>query len=479
MPGLEIPIEIDPTSKKGIDRWADELGKKFAGIGDNAFNKLFGKMSNMDRNPVTGKWSAGLGPSPLDKLSMGGGGIDALINRTLSDFQKGGVKGGLKGMFGTEEGAAGAVGNVLGGGKMLGSMGKMLGTAIGGPIVGAVGQYVAEKIPDAIAGPAKLATGALRGVGDSLKGLQGLLGPVDVGFDLIGKGMGLFTDKIKSIPLVGEVVGPMLDQFTMMPGLIKDITHSLTSMAIVASPAAGKQLELATRDVQGVIGQSFLPVLQMMTKGIRFAGDVIATVLPSYQDVSSALSGLRGTFSEFGDTIKQLLKDVGPEMKSGLIEGLRIGANAMSLFVKGLDKFAKGVDMAAKIIGTNLRMVGINNSLGLGLGSMKSARGAGSGQASFDSFEGYEQKLQQGAYSSGAMTMDQVPNFVSGISKGIDILVSSLQWMTEEGLKRAVAAVIPGGKTALDLIQQSNKDAKDNPLLNPRGALGPLGFLIP
>src|SRR5262249_53014547 len=108
-----------------------------------------------------------------------------------------------------------------------------------------------------------------------------------------------------------------------MPGLLQDITTTLTSMAAKASPGQFKLWTVALDDVQGVIGQSFLPVLELMREGVRLFGDVLANILPNTSEVRGALSGLRGAFREIGAEIRKVFAELGPTIRDMLIEKIK------------------------------------------------------------------------------------------------------------------------------------------------------------
>ena len=161
------------------------------------------------------------------------------------------------------------LGAALGGGDVMGQVGGMIGEALGGPIGAIIGSKVGELvkkilefIPKAIAAPAALAVSGLGLLDDSLKGLSGTLGPIGVGFDLVSKGMGTFADVFKKIPVVGQLLGPLVDQFVVVPGILKSMTESFVGFAAKAGPGQFKMFQMALEDVQGVLGQSFLPILK-------------------------------------------------------------------------------------------------------------------------------------------------------------------------------------------------------------------------
>ncbi len=253
----------------------------------------------------------------------------------------------LAGLFDMLKGKGGKgheqlLGAALGGGSALGQAGGAIGWplgAIAGAAIAAIAA-IAKAIPGVVALPAKAVTAALRGVGDALADLQGPLGPIGAGLDLMGKALGGVASAIKSIPLVGEALGPFADELAAIPGLVGDITQSLVSLAAVASPGAFKLWQRALADVQGVIGQRAVPVLRLLTDGVRFFGDVLATVLPSQQEVTEALGPLKAAWDDLKDSLGDVVTEVGPLLKEYLIDILYEVAIAASIAFRQFKLYA-------------------------------------------------------------------------------------------------------------------------------------------
>lgn len=217
------------------------------------------------------------------------------------------------------KGMAGSIARAATGGVSLGEMGGGAGQAIGemfgGPIGGEVGKIIGQKLgeilPASIAAPAKLANDALMTLGHTLSELGGSLGPIGAGFDLLTAGANKIGDVVKSIPIVGQLLGPMMDQITMVPGIVKDIVATLTGFAAKASPAVFKQFQVAIEDVQGVIGQRFVPVLEVMTDFVRLFGDVLHTILPDIQTMRAMVAPIRMFFSALREELNLLFRMFG------------------------------------------------------------------------------------------------------------------------------------------------------------------------
>ncbi len=307
-----------------------------------------------------------------------------------------------------------AGGTVGGGGSNLGTMGAMAGEAIGGPVGAVIGEKLAEAIPGTIAAPVKMMSDSFQALGSSLGELNSVLGPVGVGFNVVSGAMEGVGGAIKSIPLVGEVLGPMVDQFVRLPGILKDATATLVGFAAVASPSQFKRFQMAIEDVQGVIGQAFLPVLNMMRDGIKMFGDVLATILPNTNEVYDALGDLRGTFSEFGKTLTEFFVEFGPMIKEFFIGSLQLLAAAMSSVIKVIQSLIQWLSPLLKTL---------RDFFGIAANSKKeleSGTGAAARQVQISGFEQYQQEVQKRAFAEpGRPTAEDLPKTVSNIEKYI------------------------------------------------------------
>jgi hypothetical protein len=318
--------------------------------------------------------------------------IEKAIDEVVKVADKAGA--GPAGMPGRPMGGPSDVSKLLGalvggqaGGGRLGQFGGMAGEMLGGPIGAIIGGMLAEALPKALAAPAQAAAKALDTVGVALKGLQGVLGPVGAGLDLVTTAMKGIADKVKDIPIVGDVLGPALDAASAIPGTIKTILETLTAFAAKASPAMFRQLQIAVDDVQATIGSKFIPVMNLMRSTVRLVGDMLATVLPSTGTVEHALKPLRDLIND--PAWRQFASDVGPMVREFLVANL-----------KGLAAALTAVGATAHAALLPLQAMGeVFNALTGAVPTMGSSVGAAAQPAQFSSIRGYEEKLQQEAYS--------------------------------------------------------------------------------
>jgi phage-related protein len=145
-------------------------------------------------------------------------------------------------------------------------------------------------------------------------------------------------------------------------------------------------MELAIEDIGGVIGQSFLPFIQIATDAFRLFGDILANIIPNFSEVQGALAEFRDAFADFGAEIRNVLADIGPMIRDFLIDALREVGHWLSVLTRVIT-----------ILVSHLRL-----ALGgaePGTAAVRSSVGASAQAASITSLEGYENKLAAAAFS--------------------------------------------------------------------------------
>lgn len=348
-------------------------------------------------------------------------------------------------------GAVGQMGEMLdfakGGGKgSIGKIGEGIGAMVGGSLGSMLGEVAGEALQitldmqaQVLAAPAKLAEKTLGGISRSLKELGGQLGPVGMAFDVFSAGVGAIGDFVEGIPIVGEYLGPMLKSFGAIPGIFKEITSTLTTFAGVASPAQLRMFTMAVEDVQGVIGQRFLPILKDMREYVILVGDAFANFLPSMGEVEEATAGLRSAFAEMRESVRELMVEVGPLLKEGLKSAISVISDAISFIVRMMTQLYR----ALSFIITPIREL-----LGIAQGTFQSSQGAAARQASITSFDSYQEQLQVAAYSNPGSTMESVPSTVTAISTTLNNISNILSNLTPQAIGQAVANAIRGVATS-------------------------------
>lgn len=222
----------------------------------------------------------------------------------------------------------------------------------------------------------------------ALKEMQGPLGPVVFGFKGLASGLEGVSSIVKQIPIVSSLLGPLSEYLAAMPGTLQEMTIALTGMAEKASPSQFKMWQLALDDTQAVIGQSFLPVLELMREGVRLFGDVLANILPSTGEVREAMSGLRVAFAEAAAEIRRVFAEIGPTIRDMLVEKIKTLAHWAAVGAK-----------AVAILADKLRMFFGDMGWSKPGESGRSSVGASAQPANIGGLDEYQRKLQLAAFS--------------------------------------------------------------------------------
>ncbi len=275
---------------------------------------------------------------------------------------------------------------------MLGQMGGMIGASFG-PEFAIIGEKVGKMAGEAVEAPAKIVTGSLKLVQNALDGMAGSLGPIGAGLDLASSAADTFVSGVEKVsPALAAVIGPL----AQVPAILKGILDTSTRFAGMASPGLLHQFEDAVSDSQAIIGHTFIPILRMMTEGVRLAGDALATILPNAQEMSDALGDFREVFRILGDEVRNVLTENGPLIREFLIANLKLlGAVLKDIIVPQILLVVRAFELLLSPLQILFRLLGVAG------GDMRSARGAAARQASFQGVEQYQQEIQLAAFSSG------------------------------------------------------------------------------
>lgn len=249
------------------------------------------------------------------------------------------------------------------------------------------------------AAPVKLLNTGLGLVNKSLRDLQGELGPIGMGFELVAESLQMVSKVIGALPLIGPALGPLASALAVLPNQFKELVSTLTSMARLASPSVFKMWTFALEDTQGVIGRTFIPILQMMTDAVRTFADVLATVLPSMNEVAYAVAPLREAWEELRKTLRDIFGELGPILRSGIVGVIRSLATILATAVKWFSDFLK------RLTSFNAEIRQSIAALGLGVG-MRGSGGAAARPVQIQGLEEYSKSLMASAFSMPGQAAD-------------------------------------------------------------------------
>ena len=333
--------------------------------------------------------------------------------------------------------------------------GAAVGAAAGGPA--GVGVAAAEGLAKGIgvlaAAPFQAANKGLGMVRSGLQDMQGPLGGIGAGLNLASEMFDMVAEGVKKIPIVGQLLGPLLDQLGRMPKVLGEIMQAGVSMAEKASPGHIRQLGIALEDAAATIGQAFLPMIEEMIPIIREIGTIIAQALPSNEEMRDMF---RGLFESIRDLVKELAPLAGPLLKMivGAVKAIvdvmtligkvlgpilrpiiaivNVVISAFSALLKALNAMVDGIKWAIRkipIVGKWL--VGDDEEGKDKRGAISAARPAWMG-----GIAEYQQRLQlQTATGPGAIGPESVPGNVGNLVKDVGEIKQWFAKMTPEKVK--------------------------------------------
>lgn len=365
--------------------------------------------------------------------------------------------------------ALGAIMGGQGGGGMLGQAGGAIGMALGGPAGAMVGEALAKAIPGAIAAPAKAATAAMSEVTKGLQEVQGSLGPLGAGLEVASDLFASISDSMKGIPIVGEIVGPLMDTVGKIPGIFKSLLEAALPMVQKLSPGIMKQFSVALEDAQATIGQAFLPVIQEMIPYIKELGTIIAQALPSDQD-------MRKMFGAVFDSIRDLVQELAPLIApviSMLTTGVRIFVDVLTGLVKAFKWVANAISDVIKFI--TFGMVDLKQMFGGSVSGAGSARQAATAArpAHLGGIEEYQRQLQletfQGGRDTSAAAMPRNVNNINNTVENMAITLKAINtlfmglmnpgWLVSQ-IAAGVVRLLPSGMDIAGTAERAAIDSK-------------------
>jgi hypothetical protein len=303
----------------------------------------------------------------------------------------------------------------------------------------AIGQQLAQALAGASQG--KTGTGPASGSAASFgKAVASLAGSSKGGGGAnvaAGAGAGAAGGLAKSLGGLAEVAGPVgLAIAGVVAGLglayeaFNKLTDTVVGFVGKANPVYVQRWQFALDDAQAVIGQKLVPVLDLMTEGVRLVGDTLATILPSASDVKDALSPIAEALKD----VRSEAATLAPVIRQLISTGLGTLKIALQVATLPLRAFA-----------ALLRGLGV-----IGEDKLTSSVGAAARPASFGGVEDYVKKTYESAFSAGAGKEVELPKVLSKLEIAIDKL---LIWLQRAGQGAdAGKKVLAGAGSALDLV---------------------------
>lgn len=264
--------------------------------------------------------------------------------------------------------------------------------------------------------------------------LQGPLGGIGVGLNIVSEAFGTMAEGLKKVPVLGQLLGPVMDQLGKMPRVLGEILSVGLNFASKANPGVMRQLSIAMEDAMATIGQAFIPVVEEMIPVIREIGTIIAQALPSNEEMREMFRDLFGSIKEL---IQELAPLIGPLLK-GLVWIVRQMVGAFTMLIKALKFVYEAVRLVIK--GLTLGLVDLgklqDDNDPKKRGQISAARTPWLG-----SIEEFQRRLQmQTAQGPRAMGPESVPNNVGKMAGSVENIEKWFQRMDPEKFKEIVRA---------------------------------------
>lgn len=308
---------------------------------------------------------------------------------------------------------SGIMGLAQGGLKGLGS--NLLGS-VAGAAAGPLGALIAAA-PQLASTMGKFHGIAFKKIADGLNSITGALQNMTSGIGPVGSVLDVFTMPGESLknsmvgqtPIVGDYISSLVDSFNALPNAIKGTISMLTEFAGVASPGTMTLFKDALQDIKGIIGQTFLPFLNLMREFAKLVGGIFATILPPMGEVQALLGPLRVVFNEFAQSIREFFGENRELFRAGFRTAITGIANLISAMLRlgtAAVRMAAMLLRAASWLGAGASGAVAAAAAG-SAADFGSAVGAAARPASITDSASYRSSLLTAAFSSGIGSVDE------------------------------------------------------------------------
>lgn len=176
------------------------------------------------------------------------------------------------------------------------------------------------------------------------------------------------------------------------------------------NPAIMEQFTQAMNDAFAIVGQSLVPVFQILTPLMRMAGDFIASIIPSQEQMNEYLKMFQPLMELLGSTLATMapiIKMINDFIMSLMIPALEFLVQAIQTFVKTVASVAfellQAIDDIAGVLVSDELLENLKKlAEGQAVGFNKTARGAAAGGAQFSSIGDLNKSAIIGAFGMGA-----------------------------------------------------------------------------
>ncbi len=181
---------------------------------------------------------------------------------------------------------------------------------------------------------------------------------------------------------IGIAVGAAVMGLKIFTSAVITAANKAVQLAALNNPAVAERFQRALLDTEAVLGNRLIPVVNVMTKGMRLVGDILQTILPTEQDIAAAMSELDPVLKDLRDSAA----DLAPLLKDQLVLALEVTVDSLRLFADEI-----------KVIAFLLKPLGSGEK-----NQLKSSLGMAASQASTVGIEDISKRAIEAAYGQGA-----------------------------------------------------------------------------
>lgn len=107
---------------------------------------------------------------------------------------------------------------------------------------------------------------------------------------------------------------------------------SIKMFVDAANPAVVDQFNMAIKDTVAVVGHALTPVLQALTPGLRLFGDLLASIMPSWEEMEA----ITGPLNQYFHDMRKAIEPIIPILKGALLLAIQGVGEALEILAKGI-----------------------------------------------------------------------------------------------------------------------------------------------
>jgi hypothetical protein len=102
-------------------------------------------------------------------------------------------------------------------------------------------------------------------------------------------------------------------------GAISGLVTAIAQLAAIANPGLFEIFTNALQDIQGVLGQTLMPIFEAFIPIVQQFGDAVATLMPDIEQVREAIKPFVEVLQKFGERFMEIAQKLGPVVQEVLL----------------------------------------------------------------------------------------------------------------------------------------------------------------